>query len=176
MLSDRLVRLVETHASKLHRRWTRLLRENPATPSYHDIEDEELETNITEVYRHLGAYMERSHDDEKLVRFLMHIGSRRKAQRVPLNELVFAIILARRNIYDFIMEESTFTSTLEYHQLNEFWQRVMNFFDKNIYFVVLGYEHELDKEKHTKDLVSKLLHSFSLGAFPELEKEQVLQD
>jgi len=173
MLSDKFTTLVEEHADELEKRWARMLKEHAATQSYHRIDDRELEDNIREVYRNLGMYMDNEHDAETLAHFLMDIGARRKSQGIPLSDLTYAIILARQNLWEYIMERGLFTSALEWHQVSEFWQRVMNFFDKNVYFVVVGYEEGEVPVKSSKDTVSQLLHSFSMGVFPEVERGKV---
>ena len=149
------------------------LKEHPATPHYHSKDDVELAENVREVYRHLGTYIDDEYHAEQAAHFLMDIGAKRREEEIPLHELVFAIILARRNLWNFIMEQGVFTSTLEWHQVNEFWQRVCNYFDKNIYFIVHGYENAEQFRRQPKDTVSKLLHSFSLGIFPEVDKQKV---
>ncbi|MCF7804299.1 MAG: hypothetical protein K9N46_08430 [Candidatus Marinimicrobia bacterium] len=175
MLSDRLVRLVERQAERLERQWLKNLQSHPATPSYHDKDDIELTRNVREVYNHLGKYMNDEYDPEELAHFLMEIGARRREEEVPLSELTFAIILARRNLWDFIMGEGIITSSLEWYQVNEFWQRAANFFDKNIYFIVHGYENAEEFKQSPKDTISKLLHAFSLGILPEVDKQKVSQ-
>ncbi len=170
MLSDKLIWLVERQADHLGKRWARMLREHPATASYHNFNDEYLERSIREVYRNLSDYIEDAHSAEQLARLFMDIGVRRKTQGVPLHELVFAIILARRNIWNFIMEEETFSSAFKFHQVNEFWQRIMIFFDKNIYFVVHGYTKEPEETKTTPDVISKYINAFTLGSLPEVNK------
>lgn len=170
MLSDRIIQLVENQADRLVKQWSGRVRCHPATPSYHEMKDEDLEWSIREVYLHLGEYLEHSANAEQLSHLFMEIGETRQEQGVPLHELVFAIILTRRTLWNFIEDEGVFVSSLEFHQLDEFLHRILNFFDKNLYFVVLGYEHGMPERETEKDLVASLLHSFSLGILPELRK------
>ncbi len=170
MLSDQLIKLIERQADRLEKQWEAMISTHPATPSYHHLKDKALAGQIHEVYQHFGKCMEDTQDAERSAQLFMEIGARRKIQQIPLHEIIFTIILARRNIWNFIMEEGPFTSTLQWHQVNECWERVMKFFDKNIYFVALGYEQGLGDKPHKTDMVSALLHSFSMGVFPEVKK------
>lgn len=171
MLSDRIIQLVERQADRLTLQWTNRVRTHPATPSYHEMTDEDLEWSIKEVYCHLGEYLEHNSNAEQLSHLFMQIGETRQEQGIPLHELTFAIILARRTLWNFIEQEGVFVSSLEFHQLDEFLHRILNFFDKNLYFVVLGYEKGIPEKEPEKDLVSSLLHSFSLGILPEVRKQ-----
>jgi len=170
MLSDQLIRLIERQADRLEKQWEGMIRSHPATPSYQHLNDKALAGRIHEVYQHLGDCLEDSQNAENLAHLFMEIGARRKHQNIPLHEIIFTIVLARRNIWNFIMEEGPFTSTLQWHQVNECWDRIMKFFDKNMYFVVLGYDQGLGDKRKGKDVVSSLLHSFSMGVLPEVEK------
>lgn len=172
MLSDRIVRLVESRGKRLESEWAESVRTHPVTPSFRKIEEFELEDKIREVYEHLGSYLDRSsYDDEAVAHFFTQIGQRLWEGDVPLHEVTFAFILARRRLWDYINEESQFTTTLEWYQVSEFWQRVMHFFDKNLYFVIYGYEHATKRERTKKDRISEVLHAFSMGVLPELEHE-----
>ncbi|MEJ2051221.1 MAG: histidine kinase N-terminal domain-containing protein [Calditrichota bacterium] len=171
MLSDKLIWSVERHADVLEKQWARMIQEHPATASYHTLDDEELEGTIREVYRHLGEYIEEAHNSDQMAQLFINIGRQRRKQGVPLHELIFAITLARRNILNFITEEETFLSALAWHQVNEFWYRIMSFFDENIYFVLLGYNDEVDDTQRMTDQISKFINAFTLGALPEIEKD-----
>ncbi len=170
MLSDRIIHIIEHQADRLEDQWAQMVRSHPATPSYHRLDDEELESSVREVYHNLGLYLESTHDAERLSELFLRIGRERRVQGIPLHELVFAIILVRRNLWNFIEEEGICLSTLEFHQMEHFLHRVMNFFDKTLYFVVVGYEEGEEERPPKKDLVSSLLHSFSLGILPEIER------
>jgi len=170
MLSDKLIWLVEREADRLEKRWAGMLREHPATESYHTVADEDLQRSIREVYRRLGHYIESKSNFEEVANLFINIGIQRRKQGIPLHELVFAIFLARRNIWNFIVEEETALSTLQYHRINEFWERVTNFFDKNIYFVVYGYTQKPVDVKTQPDAISKLINAVTLGSLPEVEK------
>ncbi len=170
MLSDQIVHLIEHQSDRLVNQWIQLVRRHSATPSYHEFDDEDLAVNIREVYRHFGACLNASHNQSQLANLFIRIGAHRRNQNVPLNELVFSIMLARMNLWKFISEEGIFTSSIEYHKVNEFWHLVMNFFDKNIYYVILGYEQTRRKHRKKKDTASTYLHAASLGIFPETDE------
>ena len=173
MISDKLIRLVESRADRLVREWAESVRSHPMTASFQSIEEFELEDRVHEVYEHLGSYLDRSsYNEEEVAHFFTQIGQNLYDREIPLNEVTYAIILTRRRLWDFISEEHQFTTTLEWYQVSEFSQRVMQFFDKSLYFVVYGYEHATDSERTRKDTVSKVLHAFSMGVLPEVELEE----
>ena len=176
MLSDQIIHLIEHQSERLVNQWIHLVQENIATPSYHEFDDEDLAINIREVYRHFGQYLKASHDQKQLANLFIRIGAQRRNQKIPLNELVFAIMLARRNLWTFISEEIMSTSAIDYHKVNEFWHLVMDFFDKNIYYVILGYERNRTVLKRKKDTASSFIHAVSLGIFPEIDRQNIPRD
>lgn len=173
MLSDQIIHLIEHQSERLVNQWIRSVQDNSATPSYHEFKDEDLAVNIREVYRHFGQYLKASHDQKQLANLFLRIGAERRNQKIPLNELVFAIMLARRNLWTFISEEIMSTSAIDYHKINEFWHLVMNFFDKNIYYVILGFERCKTVRRREKDPASSFLHALSLGIFPEINRDSL---
>jgi hypothetical protein len=61
-------------------------------------------------------------------------------------------------LWRYIVEHEIITSSIELHQLLEFYQTVNNFFDKATYFVAVGFENlnREDQEKLKKeDFVGK---------------------
>jgi hypothetical protein len=176
MLSDQIIHLIEHQSKRLVDQWISSVRENVATPSYHDFDDEDLAVNIREVYRHFGQYIKASHDQKQLANLFIRIGAQRREQRIPLNELVFAIMLARRNLWTFLSEEIMSTSAIDYHKTNEFWHLVMDFFDKNIYYVILGYESNKKVFRSKKNTASSFIHAASLGIFPEIDSQSLQSD
>jgi hypothetical protein len=61
--------------------------------------------------------------------------------------VVLAFMLVKRNLWQFVQEKQFFENTYEFTQALELNNKVVLFFDRVIYFVTMGYEEELRKEK-----------------------------
>jgi hypothetical protein len=95
MFSYRLVRLIESQADVLAAGLEEKVQANPQVSHFRDISALELRERVYEIYRHLGEWLlgKTELDIEHRYR---EIGLRRAQQKVPLSELVQAIVLPRK--------------------------------------------------------------------------------
>lgn len=166
MLSDRLAWMLEKQADRLTRSWVKLLKSNPNTQSYHKIEDESLTSRIHEVYQKLSLWLDWEVSSRDLAQFFMMIGQERKKDELPLSEVIYAVILARRNLYEHVMEEGILQNALDLQRLIEFNRRVTFFFDKAVFFVIKGYEGFSDEAKAEEGLLDRVIQAFTAGTSP----------
>jgi len=141
MLSARLVRMIEDHAEQLTRSFVHDLQSNTQTPSYHHLSHEALHRRVFDVYRNLGHWLGRK-TDEALEAAYKELGKQRAAEGIPLNEVVYALILTKYHLRDYIRSAGLVDSAVELYQEQEFHRLVGHFFDLAIYHTVKGYERE----------------------------------
>jgi hypothetical protein len=138
MLSARLVRTIEDHADSLTRGALEQIARHPHTPTYHTLEGDELRRRIYDVYHNLGRWLgdKREEDIEAVYSAL---GARRRDEGIPLSEVVFALVLIKRHLRDYMMNLGG-DSAVELYQEEQLHVLLENFFDKAVYFAVKGYE------------------------------------
>ena len=139
MLTYRLVRLIETHAEKLASTLLDKVQHSEYTRSFSNVPPSELEERVTEIYRHLGDWL-LAKTDLDLERRYREIGARRCRQHVPLAELVWAIVLAKQTLWEFLSWESVPERLPEVFGELDLLLLMGGFFDRAIHFAVLGYE------------------------------------
>ena len=139
MLAYRFLRLVETHSDALAAGLLEKTQSSPLLPDYRNVPPEELKQRVYEIYRHLAEWLlgKSGLDIEK--RYL-EIGERRAKQGVPLSQLVWAIMLTKKNLWDFVMHEAVLDRPAEISGELEVEQLLDQFFDRAIYHAVVGYE------------------------------------
>lgn len=141
MLSVRLVRMIEEHAEELTGGVLNDLQSNPRTAAYHKLSREELHRRAYEVYRNLGRWLGQK-TDETIEASYNDLGKKRCAEGVPVSEVVYALILTKYHLRDYIRSAGLVDSAVELYQEQELHRLVGNFFDKAIYYTVKGYERE----------------------------------
>jgi hypothetical protein len=133
-----LVRLVENRADELAEIMVRKIRESPRMAGYHRFGDDELAERARLVYANLGKWLEEA--SEGLVEEeYFELGERRCRERIPLSQVVWALLLTRRTLWEFVElqgwdTESDLRRTLDLELL------VVRFFDRAILHAVRGYE------------------------------------
>ena len=138
MLVGRLVALIERHADELTAQVVRRLREDPRTREYRRFDDEEVGSRARDVYAHLGRWLESS-SEETVQREYERLGAARRREGVPLAQVVMALLLTRRNLWNFVESQGA-DSMLELRQQLDLELLVVRFFDRAIYYTVIGYE------------------------------------
>lgn len=143
MLSRRLVRMIEDHADQLTRGVIADLQSNPRTSAYHKFSSNELHRRVYEVYRNLGRWLDQK-ADEAIETSYRDLGKQRANEGVPLHEVVYALILVKYHLRDYIRTAGLMDSAVELYQEQELHRLVGQFFDKANYYTVKGYEREAE--------------------------------
>jgi len=141
MLSDRLVRMIEHHAEELTRALVEDLQSNPRTASYHQLSWEAIHSRAYDVYKNLGLWLSRK-AEEDIEASYTELGKKREAEGVPLSEVVYALILTKYHLRDYIRAAGLVDSAVELYQEQELHRLLGHFFDKAIYYTVRAYERE----------------------------------
>ena len=141
MLSDRLVRMIEQHAEELTRALVENLQSNPRTASYHRLSREAIHGRAYDVYKNLGLWLH-SKAEEDIKANYSELGKKREAEGVPISEVVYALILTKYHLRDYIQAAGLVDSAVDLYQEQELHRLLGHFFDKAIYYTVRAYEHE----------------------------------
>jgi hypothetical protein len=102
----------------------------------------ELKERVYEIYRHLGEWLLGKNELDIEHRY-REIGARRARQKVPLSEVVQAIVLTKENLWEFLKSEAVMDRAVEIMGELELLQMLEMFFDRAIYFAAVGYEEEV---------------------------------
>ena len=139
MLATRLVHAVEDHAEELTRGVLDDLGSNPRTPSYHALSHDELHRRVYDIYHHLGRWLDRTTEEVLEARY-GSLGRRRYDEGIPLEELVYALVLTKRHLRDYVLRSGFVQSVVDLYQEEDFNLRLDQFFDEAIYHAVRGYQ------------------------------------
>ena len=142
MFSYRLVRLIETHSDALAAGLESRVLSSPEVSHFRAIPEHELRRTVYEIYRHLGDWLLGKNQSD-IERRYREIGARRATQKVPLSELIQAIVLTKENLWEFLKSETVVDRAVELLGELELLQLLEQFFDRAIYFAAAGYEEEI---------------------------------
>jgi len=144
MLSHRFVRHIEDRSDALASGLLRKVQRSERTPDFRKVPSEELTQRVGEIYRHLGEWLlDKSEGD--IERRYTQIGARRAEQGVPLSQVIWAIILTKDNLWEFILDDSYPDRPVEVFGKQELLQLLDQFFERAIYSAAVGYEWAAEK-------------------------------
>ena len=138
-ITFRLVRMIETHSENLANSLLSKVQHSPSTQSYKKVPPDELKQRVFEIYEHLGDWLLGKADIDIEQRY-REIGMRRFRQGVPLGELIWAIVLTRENLWEFLTWESGMDRPVEVFAELELLHLLGQFFDRAIFYATSGYE------------------------------------
>lgn len=140
-LPDRLIRIIETDAEQLTQGTVKQLQSSPRTPSYHNLSYGELHDRAYTVYHDLGRWLwEKS--DQAIQSWYNDLGEKRYSEGVPLAEVLWALILTKNRLMDYLGKWGLADSAIELYQQQEFDRMVGHFFDRAVCYAAEGYEHQ----------------------------------
>jgi len=146
-----LMTQIQTHADELTERVIQAVRTSPRTSFLHELYEEDLRLRFSDLYRNLGRWISEKGEGEIEATY-GEMGRRRCRQGVPLNELVYAVILVKQILWDYIQK-----NVVPESEANLYGEELVNvmvgtFFDRVLYRAVKGYE-----ETWTTDASLRLL-------------------
>jgi len=151
MFSYRLVRLIESHADALAAGLEERVQNNSQVLHFKNIPAHELRERVYEIYRHLGEWLLGKNELDIEHRY-REIGARRARQRVPLSEVIQAIVLTKENLWEFLKSEAVMDRAVEIMGELELLQMLEMFFDRAIYYAAIGYEEEITSKLRSESM------------------------
>lgn len=139
MLGLRLVRLIEAHSEELSRGLTDKIRTSERTTDFRKIPAEDLRLAACEVYRNLGEWLLQKTDSDIDAHFRA-VAARRAAEGIRLHQFVWALQLSREHLWHFLRHQSFADNVVALYGELELHRLLSQFFDRAIYYAVVGYE------------------------------------
>lgn len=130
-----LIRVIQEQAHPLVESLYGELRSNLGTSHYHRLSNEELFRRGHAVYQNLAAWLN-SRDAAAVHRAGVELGRKRFAEGIPLGQVVLALILEEKHLWEF-------TSAMSSPADEKLRLEVAEFFARDIYSTALGYEEAL---------------------------------
>jgi hypothetical protein len=137
--SDKLVQLIENHSDRLAETMLIKLQGCDKCTTFKHVPREEFRQRVYEIYDHLGEWL-LGKKEQDVARRYIEIGIQRARQGVLLSELMYAIILIREHLWEFLKQEAKIEKPKEVFGELEIMELLEQFFDRAMYYAAQGYE------------------------------------
>ncbi len=151
MLAMKLIRLIEEHSEELASGLARKLQLEERTADFRKIPAQELKLAAAEVYRNLGEWLLRRTEADIEKRFRT-IGARRAVEGVRLHQLTWALIVSRYHLEHFLQARAFADDIVALYGEMELWRILNQFFDRALYYAVLGFEETREQSDADRTL------------------------
>jgi uncharacterized protein len=130
---------VQEHGETIASMWIDDIRQNPQTPSYRVVSDEELTQSGEFALAQVDDYFTGRETDADMERFFHDLGEKRAAMGLPLPELVSALFMLKREIWVTARQHGVWESAMDLQRAVDLNRELDRFFDRAVYYTTLGY-------------------------------------
>ncbi len=139
IITARFVRLIEDHSDALASGLLEKVQRSTYCAGFAKVPPQELKERVYDIYRHLGEWLLQKNEGDIEQRY-MEIGRRRAQQGVPLSQVIWAIVLTKQNLWEFVLDEAYPDRPVEILGKQELLQLLDHFFDRAMHSSAVGYE------------------------------------
>ena len=147
--SGRLIAMIESHAEELTRGVVEKLQGSPRTGSYRRLSFEELYSQVYDVYHDLGLWLLEKTDRAIQARY-NELGQKRFDERVHLSEILWALVLTKNQLRNYVAAWALADSAVELYRQQEFDRLIAQFFDLAAFYVAESYELAQDRASRAR--------------------------
>jgi len=154
ILAEKLVKIIETHADDIAATWYRDLRESEYTPTIKTISEAQALEMATSVYKKLGYWLLPTSDHE-VQRTYERYGEMMYRKKFRMEEVVMILILIKRYLWLRLLEEGIMSTNLDLYKALDLNNKVVLYFDRAIYFALIGFRTSREEAQARKKRVMK---------------------
>jgi len=144
-ITNKFVKLIEENHQQIIEQYMNDLLKNEKTTAYRALDRQLIYEIGDRVYRELSQWLAKGLPKQDIEMFYEKLGKMRLKQGVPASQIFHALVLLKRHMWLFIYQKLEH-DTKDYKQIIDLINRVLLFFDRATYHMLLGYERELVKK------------------------------
>lgn len=140
LVSPRLIKLIEDHADELTRKWLKIVRSHPDTPTYHTYDENKLYERAFSVYGQLSKWLSANTTKGEVEHLYTELGAQRRREGFSLSEVLQALIVTRRVLWFKVESDGLMDTAIDLNLGLQLNNHVVLFFDRAMFFIAQGYE------------------------------------
>lgn len=135
----KLIDLTQKNAETIAKQWTKDVKTNARTYTYHDASEDKIILQAKDFYRNFQMMFFHEAPFEQAEEIFEKYAEERYREGIPLHEAVYALILMRRHIWLYAEFQSMFNTEVEHRQAVESLSRTILMFDYIMYIIARKY-------------------------------------
>jgi|WetSurMetagenome_2_1015567.scaffolds.fasta_scaffold37593_4 hypothetical protein len=146
MIYMRVLDQIKANVDELSKRVVKDFLNREETKSYRKFTEEFHLERVNDIFSDLISWLEKEKPKIHMEKYYKELGKKRFQAEIPLHETIMYLMLIKRHIWLFVLENHLLDTTYESTKALELNNRIVLFFDRAIINVTIGYEEELAKE------------------------------
>lgn len=143
MVSSKLIDLVKNNIEKMNKEWVNRVKASEHMKTYKKLSDTELHNRNIRFFKNLVVWLNEGGSHEEIKTYFSKIGRERYHENIPLEEINFSIITAKKVLWELILSQGFFDNALAIYQALEMLTLVYNFFDMGYFYISKEYSEEV---------------------------------
>ncbi|HOS40736.1 MAG TPA: hypothetical protein PLG31_13450 [Spirochaetota bacterium] len=143
LISEKLVGLIEKNSASILEKWVERLLADGITSSFSKGHVEYVSDKAKGLLQNLGKWLHYDTNKDEIEKRYTDEAKDLFKMKIPLHEATRAMVVLRRFVWLFVVDETSSDSAFELNQLKEFNDRLILFFDRAQYYVIRSYMAEL---------------------------------
>jgi hypothetical protein len=170
VLTKKIIDLIEANALQLSRAIKMELLLHQSTRSYQNIEEKTLHDWIYDVCSRFSYWLDEDREKGEVQQHYKNVGKERFRQGFELPEVISALYLTKRRLWEFIAARREADSALNLNQIVEASFLLVRFFDHAVLHVSEGYEEMLHEYGYEAPLNNPERLAEAIAAKQKLEQ------
>lgn len=145
LIANKFVKLIEENHQEIVERYINDLLRNEKTTAYRGLDHQMIYEIGDKIYRELSQWLSFKQSEREINNFYEKLGKMRLQQGIPASQVFYALVLLKRHMWLF-MEQRLENDITEYKQATALINRVLLFFDRSVYYMLIGHEKETSRK------------------------------
>jgi len=142
---NKFVQLVEENHQIITEYFMNDLLRNNDTTAYRSVDKNTIYQSSNMIYRNLSIWISKSFTKESIKERYINLGKERFCMAIPFPQVQKAMVLQKRYLWIFVMENME-EELIDYIEAQKLSNRVGLYFDRAIFFMLKGYDEEINKK------------------------------
>ncbi len=162
MIYKKLIEILEAGISAIVKKWADQVAGSEYMETYQSLPKDEVAHRGEKLFENLIKWLGDGGSDDELKNYFESVGAARNDQGFPLSEVIFALYLTRKVLWESLFNENGSIDSFDKKEILEMVHVLNNYFDRGNFFITRGYLNELfvklgESEKFSKDELENLL-------------------
>ena len=143
VLMSRLVDIIDENVESIAKSWITDVTTNRSTIEYHSTDKSSLTMTAQSILFQISRWLGGIYNDAEIKEFYMTNGKVRRAAGFRLSNILSALSLIRKHIWDIALSRGVWQKNLDVYMAFELERRIAIFFDKAAFYTTGGYEEDV---------------------------------
>jgi hypothetical protein len=139
MVNGTIIDTLNINARDLAVKWKYLIHKAPQLKHYATLDDNRLIDQGARIYPPLARTLDRGLDREALGDFFVRLGREKMEEGFPMSEVIYAVNLAERVVFEYIMDDFVHDSPIRMYQAMGMVNKAAEFFLLGCFYLTKGF-------------------------------------